>query len=627
MPVSLFMNFALPLGAFILGVVLTPLVRHMAVKKKWVAVPQENRWHEQTTALMGGIAIYTSLVIPLLFVAAPFSAWLELFSWPHTPWAGSPPTLAPVSLIIFIGATLLFILGIIDDLNGIKPQTKLIGQIVVALTAAFLGFRLQWFTSLTLDTFITVFWIVGITNAFNLLDNMDGLCAGIGGISTFFLAVLFWDKVPEAYQISTIMVGVLLAFLVFNFNPASIFMGDCGSLLIGYVVSILSLCYAQSVAVNPLSSIAVPILLVMVPMMDTTLVTFIRILSGRKASMGGKDHTSHRLVLIGMSERRAALTLYGIGFISGFSALFVSRSDTLTSPSVIIPAFFSILLMGIYLAQLRVYPEKEFSLLRNNSFSSILFDLTYKRQVLIILLDFCLIAFSYYLSYRLRFDSQNFPIFFKSYLSSVPVVIACKLVVLYLVGVYKGFWDFISTNDTYQCIKASLLATLLSVAAVTFLFRFQSFSKGVFVIDFFLTTCFLLAARGSFRMFTDSVKRRTLNGPKVLIYGAGRGGELLLREILNNQAVSVSPLGFIDDDPFKHGKKLQGYPVLGALDDLYALKKKYHLDGVLVSFNPNGHQTHDRIIELGRRHQLFVKQFQIQIHTLVSMNDKPKNSK
>jgi UDP-GlcNAc:undecaprenyl-phosphate GlcNAc-1-phosphate transferase len=177
--------------------------------------------------------------------------------------------------------------------------------------------------------------------------------------------------------------------------------------------------------------------------------------------------------------------------------------------------------------------------------------------------------------------------------------------------------DFISTNDTYQCIKASVLGSLLSVAAVTFIYRFQSFSKGVFVIDFFLTTCFLLAARGSFRMFTDGIKRRTLNGEKVLIYGAGRGGELLLREILNNNALSVCPVGFMDDDPLKQGKKLQGYPVLGSLEDLDALQKKYNLNGILVSFNPNGNHKYKRIIESGKRNGLFVKQFQIQINTLV----------
>lgn len=611
------MDIILLLLSFGLGILLTPLVRYAAIKKKWVAVPRSDRWHKRTTALMGGIAIYTSLAIPLLLIMDLSSFLPQIFTVPENFFGPDQSLLPPPSFIVFLGATALFILGLVDDLTNIKPQTKLIGQIVVALLVVFMGFRLMWFTSLTLDTFVTVFWIVGITNAFNLLDNMDGLCAGIGAVCTFFLAMLFWGKMAEPFQIAMVMVGTLTAFLVFNFNPASIFMGDCGSMLIGFVVAMLAIFYAQSLAVNTLSSIAVPILLVLVPVMDTSMVTFIRILSGRKASMGGRDHTSHRLVLMGMSEKKAALTLYGIGILAGLSALFVNHADTLTSPSVIIPAFFSILLMAVYMAQLRVYPEKEFSLLRNNSFSAILYDLTYKRQVLIILLDFCLIAFSYYLSYRLRFDGNTFPVFFKSYLQSVPVVIACKLVVFYLVGIYKGFWDYISTDDTFQYFKASLLASVISVTVVTFIYRFKSFSKGVFVIDFFLTTFLILAVRGSFRIFTDSIKRRTLNGEKVLIYGAGRGGELLLREILNNRTLNVIPVGFIDDDPLKHGKKLQGYPVLGSFEDVGRLQQTHGLGGILVSFNTNGDQTQERIIACGKRLGLFVKQFQIRVHTLV----------
>jgi UDP-GlcNAc:undecaprenyl-phosphate GlcNAc-1-phosphate transferase len=406
------MDIALLLSAFVLGIVSTPVIRQIAIKKEWMAVPKSDRWHQNTTALMGGIAIYISLIIPLLFISEAYSFLKEVVFNPQMQFGSDQNGLPPVSLAVLVGATFLFGLGLIDDLNGIKPQTKLIGQIVVALLVVFLGFRLSWFNSLTLDTFVTVFWIVGITNAFNLLDNMDGLCAGIGGICSLNLILLFSGNMPEAHQIALIMTGVLFAFLVYNFNPASIFMGDCGSMPVGFIISILALSYSQSVAKNSLSSVTVPILLVLVPVMDTTLVTFIRILSGRKASMGGRDHTSHRLVLIGMSEKRAAVTLYGVGFVSGLAALFVSRYDTLTSPTVIIPVFISFLLMGIYLAQLRVYPEKEFSRLRNRNFSAILYDLTYKRQVLIILLDFCLIAFSYYLSYRLRFDIKKFPLFF-----------------------------------------------------------------------------------------------------------------------------------------------------------------------------------------------------------------------
>ena len=245
--------------------------------------------------------------------------------------------------------TFLFVLGLFDDFIHIKPQAKLVGQILVASLITFLGFRLHWFTSLTVDTMVTMAWIVGITNAFNLLDNMDGLCAGIALIAAVFLSFLFWGVMPEASLVAMVLAGSLAAFLVYNFNPASIFMGDCGSLVIGFMLAVLSLYLSETQSTLVFSNFVVPVMLLLVAIFDTTLVTFIRLLSGRKASVGGRDHTSHRLVLMGFSEKRAVLSLYGIGSIAGFAAVFVSRSDTLTSPVVIIPVIVAILLMGIYL--------------------------------------------------------------------------------------------------------------------------------------------------------------------------------------------------------------------------------------------------------------------------------------
>lgn len=544
--------------------------------------------------------------------------------------------------------TLLFILGLLDDFIHIKPHTKLVGQILVASMVTFLGFRLHWFTSLTSDTIVTIVWIVGITNAFNLIDNMDGLCAGVGVIAALYLVLLFtgdvrnvlslpgWDfGIRESWGaaateisirgfetesgpdiaafVAMILAGSLTAFLFYNFNPASIFMGDCGSLMIGFMLSMLSLHYSETGTASKLSSYAVPVMILMVPILDTTMVTFIRLLSGRKASVGGKDHTSHRLVLMGFSEKGAVISLYGIGAISGVAALFVSRNDSLTSPAVIIPLALSILLMATYLAQIRVYPEKEFSLLRGRAYTPILIDLTYKRQIILVMLDFCLIAFAYYLSYRLRFDSKEFHVYFKVFLHSLPAVIACKFVAFFTMGIYRGIWRYMSTNDVFVYLKASVVATLLSVVTVTFIYRFDDFSKGIFVIDWLLTTGLILGSRGSFRISLDTMKRKTLKGEPVLIYGAGRGGEILVREILNNKKREIKPVGFIDDDPLKFGKKLQGYPILGSFQEAELLVIKYRVRGMLISFNNRDSRNIDAVKEFCKANGLFLKWFFIDI--------------
>lgn len=593
--------------SFLLCLAATPVVRRIAIDKGWIAYPSAERWHKKPTALLGGIAIYFGIAAPF-FLIADFSTVL-----PHFFRTSDSVQLPSLSAVIWLGMTFLFAIGLFDDFLHIKPQTKLVGQILVAALVTFLGFRLHWFTSLTLDTMVTMAWIVGITNAFNLLDNMDGLCAGIAFIAAVFLTILYWGSMPEATLIAMALAGALAAFLVYNFNPASIFMGDCGSLIIGFTLAVLSLYFSETNPANVFAGSVVPVLLLLVPIFDTTLVTFIRLLSGRKASVGGRDHTSHRLVLMGFSEKRAVLSLYGIAGIAGLAAVFVSRSDSLTSPSVIIPVVVAITLMGIYLSQLRVYPDKEFSRLRDRSYTPVLVELTYKRQILQVILDLGLIAFSYYLSYRLRFSADAFPYYFKVFLTSLPTVIACKIAAFYALGIYRGLWGSMGSSDIFGFVKASSLATILSVAAVTYIYRFADFSKGIFVIDWLLTNTFLLGTRGSFRFFLDTVKRKSLGGEKALIYGAGRGGELLLRELLNNERLKIQPIGFIDDNVLKTGKRLQGFPILGAFKNLEALVKKHNVGCLLISFN---HQDSDQLHKIKtwcRENHLTLKQFDLSV--------------
>lgn len=605
------MPYLLVPAAFLICLVLTPVVRHFARVYGWLAAPANDRWHTRPTALMGGIAIYAAVVLALLPILE-LSDIVILFKG-----NGAPEPSMPACAVLIIGITLLFLLGLVDDFLRIKPHAKLLGQILVAALVTFFGFRLHWFGSLTLDTMVTMVWIIGITNAFNLIDNMDGLCAGIGMICTVALATILWPTHANMALAALILAAALLAFLCFNFNPASIFMGDCGSLIIGFAVSFFSLTYTDHLpTTHSLAIYAVPVLVIMVPLLDTTMVTAVRLLSGRRASIGGRDHTSHRLVLMGFSERGAVLALYGIGTISGLAAIFVSRSDSMTSPGVIIPVLLSAILMGVYLSQLRVYPEKEFSVLRDRTFTPVLIELTYKRQLVMIILDFGLVAFAYYLSYRLRFDTVVFGFYFDSFLKSLPAIIICKLIAFYFTGVYRNILGQMSSDDVGVYLRASTLATIICVAVVTYFYRFQDFSKGIFIIDWLLTNLVLLGTRGFFRLSSDMMKRKTLSGEVTIIYGAGRGGELLLREILNNRTLTLKPLGFIDDDPLKTGKKLQGYPIMGTFADLNDILAKHPVTNLLVSFDGTHGADMDRIKRFCRKNELLLKQFQIQVDTV-----------
>jgi len=589
--------------SFIISVSLTPAVRRLAHRYGWLAYPVKDRWHEKATALYGGMAIFIGFGLPLM-------GQIDWIGWGRFIIAGGRPL--GIAETVLMAAAMMFALGLVDDFRRIRPHTKLVGQILAAGVVTALGYRLHWFNSLTLDTMVSLIWLVGITNAFNLLDNMDGLCAGIACISALCMAYLLYPSTPLAAYCAMMMAGALVGFLIYNFNPASIFMGDCGSLTIGFALALLAMACAGADQ-SALVQISVPILLVLVAIFDTTLVTFIRLLSGRKPSMGGKDHTSHRLILMGFSERGAVLLLYGLGAMAGVAAVFVNQSDRFTIPAVIIPIVVAAVLMGIYLAQLRVYPEKEFGLLRGKTYTPILLELTHKRQIVLVILDFGLAAFVYYLSWRLRFDETDFPYYFNSFLNSLPVVIGCNVGAFYICGVYRGIWRHISAADAFVFIKAATLAALFSVGAVTFLFRFTDFSKGIFVIDWILTIGFLLATRGSFRFFGDSINRRTLCGRQVLIYGAGRGGEILLRELLNNHQLQLKPIGFIDDDPLKNGRRLQGFPVLGGFSDMADVLQRQQPDGILIAIQDWRADRLDAVKSLCRRHRLFLYRFSVHL--------------
>jgi UDP-GlcNAc:undecaprenyl-phosphate GlcNAc-1-phosphate transferase len=456
-----------------------------------------------------------------------------------------------------------------------------------------------------------------MTNAFNLLDNMDGLCAGAGFSASLSLAFLFQQHSPDIATLAFIISGAMAGFLVYNFNPASIFMGDCGSLTIGFSLSVLVLYYFPQNTNSSIGVYAIPILIFIVPIIDTTLVTVVRILSGRKAYIGGKDHTSHRLVLSGFSERGAVLVLYCIGFISGLAALFVENHDRFTSPVVIIPILFIVILLSFYLAQIRVYPENEYCLLKGRKFTPLIENLTHKRQIFLVLLDFCIIAFSYYLSYRIRFQAANFSYYFQVFYESLPPIIACKIFAFFITGVYKGMFKQISISDVRTLLNGTILSSLFCIVVMTYIYRFEDFSKGIFIIDWFFTAGLVFGVRVSFRIFSDSLQRKKLHGDNIIIYGAGSGGEILLREVMNNEQLGYKPIGFIDDNPLLTGKKLMGYPVLGTSEKLMHLIDTYAPNGILISFqNINTSPQLQKITQKCKQIGIYVKQFEIRLKSL-----------
>lgn len=533
-------------STLLIGIVLTFVTRSISLRARLIARPRSDRWHRQPTALLGGVAIYLAFVIGYLAFAPRLSGFYPILAM----------------------GTLLFVTGLIDDVVQIKPYAKLIVQLVAAGVVVFYGLRLPWTSHEAINDFTTIFWLVGMTNALNLLDNMDGLAGGISVISSMFIATTFIVNGQVALAAIPALLGAsVLGFLVFNFSPATIFMGDCGSMFLGFVLAGTALLSEYGRFSNLTAVLLTPVLIMAIPIFDTCVVVASRILSGRPISRGGRDHTSHRIVALGTSERRAVIMLYLFAAFSGFLALMVRVLET-SVLLVLVPIFAMLVIsLGFYLGKVHVYDDGDGPVLSGKTIVSVLADFPYKRRVFEVLLDASLVALAYYGAYLLRWDGGFSGEQVGIFLRTLPLMIVIQMAFLLIGGVYRGLWRYMDIDDLLVIVKSVLAGTAAAALVVFVMYWFRGPSRAVFLLDILLLMSFIAASRLSFRIMRSLIVGRTQSSPDaipVLIYGAGDAGALLVRELLNNPSHHYAPVGFIDDDNNKTGKLIHGYRIFGS---------------------------------------------------------------
>jgi len=584
--------------SFVLALVLTPVVAALARRYGVVAKPKTDRWHKQPTAMLGGVAIFLSVLIPNLFLV------------PDTTY----------EYVIIRASTFLFVVGLVDDLIHLKPYQKLIGQVLGAAYVVYYGLSLPWTRSPLINMALAIFWLIAITNAINLLDNMDGLATGIAIIAGGFLALSFVNT--GQYTDAVILLcfaSALLGFLIYNSNPASIFMGDCGSMFVGFFLAssaLVNVSGGRSRSFLPV--LAVPILVLFIPIFDTTFVTILRKLSGRAASQGGRDHTSHRLVALGMSERHAVWMLYGFAALSGVLAVVVQRVKLDVSLAAIAGFTILLTLLGVYLSGVKVYDETaDEQALKGKALYTFLVDVSYKRRIFEVLLDLVLIILAYWSSYAIKFGPFSASPQWKLFIRSIPIVLFVKMSAFLVMGVYRGLWKYTSIDDLIVFAKAVMLSSIATVIIILFTLRFEGFSRAVFVIDGVLMFFFLAGSRMAFRLFRQVLPAGgNPNGRRVLIYGAGDGGELLLRELMNNRDLALSPIGFLDDDPSKSGKLIHGFRVFGGNGDLGSVCDQQQVDEVVISSLKMTDARVEEVVRCCAEREIVVKRMRITMETL-----------
>jgi UDP-GlcNAc:undecaprenyl-phosphate/decaprenyl-phosphate GlcNAc-1-phosphate transferase len=517
-----------------------------------IAHPSGERWHEQATPTFGGVGIFAGFAAAIGLALA-----VDAVEW-SSELGG-----------ILGGSALLFTAGLLDDIRHLSPIVKLGVQIGAAVIVLASGLQVEIVGNDVLAWAIGIFWLVGITNAFNLLDNMDGLAATLAAIACGYFAIDAATEHPnDTVLVLSLGLGLACAgFLPFNLRPgrgAHVFMGDSGSQVLGFALASFALASSWTVAGTTVATVLLPLLILAIPILDTTLVTIVRLAQRRPVSQGGRDHTSHRLVYYGLSEAKAVLLLALVAGAIGATALAYNVLDNsrLTAFGVLV-TFVLLVQFGSFLSDLEERSRRAgHEVAEPPLWRALVFE---PRRLVEVVVDFVVICFSFLSAYVLVIGGLGSEFERSIFLAALPVLLAVRYVAFVALGVYRRVWRYATARDVVPiavgCVSSAIVAYVVLVA-VRDLRPFPAIE--VFVVDAVLCTLLVGASRLTLRLLPET-RSLARHRRRVLLVGAGRAGRGLAREL--HDAHEVRVVGFLDDNPRVRRRRILGITVLGSLDE------------------------------------------------------------
>jgi UDP-GlcNAc:undecaprenyl-phosphate GlcNAc-1-phosphate transferase len=611
--------------ASILSFLITPAVRSVAKKLGAFDLPGERKVHYKPIARLGGLAIYVTFNLILIITSR-----VDLFFFPvdflekiNFPW-------------LLVASTIIFSIGAVDDVRRIPPAIKFFFQIVAGLIVALTCVKIRAislpFGSIQLGIWsipVTVLWVVGITNAINLLDGLDGLAAGTSFIVclAMFGISLFNQDIGIALT-SIILAGSILGFLRYNFHPASIFLGDSGAYFLGFVLSVFPL--LGGLKGTTTFAILIPILALGLPIIDTGLSMLRRLLKslhifevdpdknvvkfffldGWAMFKADRSHIHHRLLEMGFTQRKAVILLYGISLVLGglaFSSVYFKNINyALFLTTIGIASYIGVRKLGY----------SDIQILRNGKLLPLFDAPVVNIRILRFFVDMGFIVLSYYLAFLLRFEGALDPTIKEYCLETIPLILSVKMGIFYLSGLYKGAWRYTSVNEVIKMLKAVMLSCLASALFLWAIPGLGVVSLSVLFIDFNLLFFFVTGARSSFRVLEQLHVSNNHHGKKVLIFGVDKESIQALREFINNPRLDLSPVGFIDEDERNKGKEINGYPILGTLDSLENIIRNHSISEVIITRDNISGAKFDRLCQICNDHQISLRRFQTRLEEI-----------
>ncbi len=546
-----------------------------------VAVPTGERWHAEATPTFGGVGIYAGFLAGVLVALAVGAV----------EWSGELGG-------ILAGVTLLFVAGLVDDLRRLSPLAKLAAQIAAGVIVLASGLEVEIVGNDVLAWGIGLLWLVGITNAFNLLDNMDGLAATLAAIACAYFAIdAVTEHESETVLVLSLALGLACAgFLPFNLRPrrgAVLFMGDSGSQVLGFGLATLALASSWTVAGTTTATILLPLLVLAVPILDTTLVTLKRLAERRPVTQGGRDHTSHRLVYYGLSEAKAVLLLALVAAAIGATALAYNVLDNgrLTALGVLV-TFVLLVQFASFLSDLEersragTVEGPEPSLWR-----ALVFE---PRRLVEVVVDFLVICGSFLAAYLLVVGGSGTEYERSVFLSALPILLATRYVFFVALGVYRRVWRFATARDVLPIAIGCAGSAVVSYAVLVALRPIGSFpALEIFVVDAVLATVLVGASRLTLRLLPELQGHRR-HRRRVLVVGAGASGRALARELRESHEARV--VGFLDDNPRVRRRRILGITVVGSTDEADRAIASTRAEEVLVTIPDAAPERLDAVV-------------------------------
>ncbi len=575
---------------------MVPVAKAIAVRFGIVAQPSGDREHTQPMPQLGGIAIIAGFLAATLAFGGSIGLPREKLLW------------------LAMSSVAMFVVGLLDDVVELRPRQKLGLELAAICLLGAWGPQLDLLPYHAANVGLTILWLLVATNAFNLIDGLDGLASGVGIAAALGVAAVAGLHHHQGTMVAALALsGSLAAFLMFNFPPASIFMGDEGALTVGLMLGVLSIQASHSGEGSLPARLAMPLLALAVPLLDTVTVTVTRLATGNPISKRGLDHSHHRLERLGMTATRAAATLVGLQVIASGCAIALSRvpgyEAVLLLPYVAL--FFA--LVALFLMDRSFDLEAPGQTAQLPAIARIILSFGYKRRFVEVLLDVAVIAAAYFGAGLLRFDFVARSEQVDAMLRGLPWVVVLGCGAFAAAGVYRGIWRYAGIAEGVRFAIASIVAgAAVELAATVLPITISSSTSVIFALLLFN---FLVATRWSFHVFWRIGRWLATSTSRAVIVGADARGQAAIQHLHASTGVAEL-LGLVDDDAFKHGKLVHGYPVLGSIDDLGNIMRRMPFDEIVVAQEALSAEQMDRLQVFARTHRLNLVRFQLGITEL-----------